>query len=119
MEVTMLTFLAKITIKRGREDEFARIIRDAVPKVRTEPGNHAYILHRSKDNPRMFMAYEQYTEQAALDAHRAHLNEMGIDLASFIDREPVREFYDLLALRLLLPQRRLRLRHRHQSRPGV
>jgi quinol monooxygenase YgiN len=96
MEVTMLTFLAKLTIKRGREDEFARIIREAVPKVRTEPGYHAYILHRSKDNPRMFMAYEQYTDQAALDAHRAHLKEMGIDIASFIDGEVVREFYDLL-----------------------
>jgi quinol monooxygenase YgiN len=40
----MLTFLAKITVKSGHEDDFVRIIRDAVPKVRTEPDNHAYIL---------------------------------------------------------------------------
>jgi quinol monooxygenase YgiN len=93
----MLTFLAKITVKSGREDEFERTMRAAVPKVHAESGNHAYIFHRSSENPRMFMFYEQYTDQAALDAHRAHLKEMGIDLTSFLDGAIVREVYDLLA----------------------
>jgi len=93
----MLTFLAKITVKSGSEAEFERIMRAAVPKVRAEAGNHAYIFHRSSENPRMFMFYEQYTDQAALEAHRAHLKEMGIDLASFLDGPIGREFYDLLA----------------------
>ena len=53
----MLTFLAKITVKSGREDEFERIMRAVVPKVHAEPGNHAYIFHRSAENPRMFMFY--------------------------------------------------------------
>lgn len=93
----MLTFLAKITVKSGSEAEFERTMRDVVPKVHAEPGNHAYIFHRSTDNPRMFMFYEQYTDQAALDAHRAHLKELGINLASMIDNPIVREIYDLLA----------------------
>lgn len=93
----MLVLIAKITVKSGVEQEFERIVRAAVPQVRAEPGNHAYIFHRSPDHPRMFMFYEQYTDQAALETHRAHLKEMGIDPASFLEGGIVREFYELLA----------------------
>ncbi len=93
----MLTFLAKITVKAGREDEFERLMRPVVPQVQAEPGNRAYIFHRSIDNPHMFMFYEQYVDQAALEAHRAHLKELGIDLVSFFDQPIARELYDLLA----------------------
>ncbi len=30
-----------------------------------------YLVHRSPTDPRRFFLYEQYTDQAALDAHRA------------------------------------------------
>ncbi|MGH7932040.1 MAG: putative quinol monooxygenase [Candidatus Binataceae bacterium] len=93
----MIVLVAKITVKSGREQEFERTMLAAVPKVREEPGNHAYIFNRAKDNPRMFMFYEQYGDQAALEAHRAHLKEMGIDLAAFFDGPLVREWYDLIA----------------------
>ena len=49
----MLTFTAKLTVKAGGEAEFERTMRAAVPKVREEPGNHAYVLHRLKDNPQV------------------------------------------------------------------
>lgn len=92
----MLTFLAKLTVKAGQEAEFERIMRAAVPKVREEPGNHAYIFHRAQDNPRVFMFYEAYSDQAALDAHRAHLKDMGIDLRAMLEGSPQLEFYDKL-----------------------
>jgi quinol monooxygenase YgiN len=92
----MLTFTAKLTVKAGSEQEFERIMRIAVPKVREEPGNHAYILHRSTQDPRVFMCYEEYDDQAALEAHRAHLREMGIDLRALLDGPPMVEFYDKL-----------------------
>lgn len=93
----MLTFTARFTIKAGHEAEFERIMRAAVPRVRQEPGNHAYIFHRATDNPRVFMFYEEYDDQAALEAHRAHLREMGIDLRAMLDGAPIVEFYDKLA----------------------
>jgi quinol monooxygenase YgiN len=93
----MLTFTARLTIKAGHEAEFERIMRAAVPKVRQEPGNHTYIFHRAIDNPRVFMFYKEYADQAALDAHRAHLREMGIDLRAMLDGAPILEFYDTLA----------------------
>ena len=93
----MLTFTAKLTVKAGQEQEFERIMRIAVPKVREEPGNHAYIFHRSTQDPRVFMFYEEYDDQAALEAHRAHLRDMGIDLRAMLDGPPTLEFYDKLA----------------------
>lgn len=92
----MLTFTAKITVKAGHEEEFERSMRTAVPKVREEPGNHAYIFHRSTDDPRVFMFYEEYSDQAALDAHRVHLKEMGINLQPLLEGAPQLEFYDKL-----------------------
>ena len=93
----MLTFTAKLTVKAGSEQEFERIMRIAVPKVREEPGNQAYIFHRSTPDPRVFMLYEAYADQAALEAHRAHLRDMGIDLRALLDGPPTLEFYDKLA----------------------
>jgi len=93
----MLTCTAKLTVKAGVEQEFERMMRIAVPKVREEPGNHAYILHRSTQEPRVFMVYEAYEDQAALEAHRAHLRAMGIDVRSMLDGPPTVEFYDKLA----------------------
>jgi quinol monooxygenase YgiN len=92
----MLTFTATLTVHAGQEAEFERIMRAAVPKVREEPGNHAYVLHRSTENPQVFMFYEEYSDQAALDAHRAHLKEMGIDLRAMLDGAPRLEFYEKL-----------------------
>lgn len=92
----MLTFTARLTVKAGSEQEFERIMRAAVPKVRQEPGNQVYIMHRSIQEPRVFMFYEAYDDQAALEAHRAHLREMGLDLQAMLDGAPVLEFYETL-----------------------
>ena len=93
----MLTFTAKLTVKAGSEQEFERMMRIVVPKVREEPGNHAYIFHRSTQDPRVFMFYEEYADEAALEAHRAHLRDMGIDLRALLDGPPTVEFYEKLA----------------------
>lgn len=93
----MLTFTATLTVRAGSEQEFERMMRIAVPKVREEPGNQAYIFHRSTQDPRVFMLYEAYADQAALEAHRAHLRDMGIDLRALLDGPPTVEFYEKLA----------------------
>lgn len=92
----MLTFTAILTVKAGHEDEFERVMRVTVPKVREEPGNRAYVLHRSTENPSVFMVYEEYEDAEALASHRAHLREMGIDLRELLEGPPVLTFYDKL-----------------------
>jgi quinol monooxygenase YgiN len=93
----MLTFTAKLTVQVGKEQEFEETMRDVVPSVREEPGNHAYIMHRAVDNPRIFMFHEEYTDQAALETHRRHLRELGVDLRAVLEGPPVLEFYEKLA----------------------
>lgn len=92
----MLTCTAMLTVKAGQEAEFERIMRAAVPKVREEPGNQAYMLHRSTEHPSVFMVYEAYADQAALEAHQAHLQAMGIDLRAMLEGPPTVEFYEKL-----------------------
>ena len=93
----MLTFTTRLTVKAGQAQDFERIMSIVVPKVREEPGNHIYIFHRSTQDPRVFMLYEEYDDQAALEAHRAHLRDMGIDLRALLDGPPIVEFYEKLA----------------------
>jgi len=96
-EGTLLTFTTKLTVQAGQEQAFERMMCIAVPKVREEPGNHAYIFHRSTQDPRVFMLYEEYEDQAACEAHRAHLREMDMDLQALLDGPPIVEFYERLA----------------------
>ena len=56
-ENAMLVLVAELTVKPGLESAFERTMTAAVPQVRTEPGNHHYGFHRSKDDPRLFLFY--------------------------------------------------------------
>ena len=95
-ENSLVTLTAKLTVKAGKEQEFETTMKGVVPKVREEPGNRAYIMCRAKDNPRVFLFYEEYVDQAAIEAHRQHLKELGVDLTAFLDGAPVLEFYEKL-----------------------
>ena len=57
-------------VQPGREDEAAEDLRRLAAVTRKEPGNLLFAIHRSLDDPRQFMVYEQYRSQADLDAHR-------------------------------------------------
>jgi len=90
----MMSLVAKLTVQEGKEQDFIDAMKDVVPAVREEPGNNAYIMNRSKENPRLFVFYEEYTDQTAFDAHRRHLGELGVDLRAILDGAPVLEFYE-------------------------
>ena len=54
----------------GHENEVAEIFTKLQAASRREPGCLMYIVHRHKDDPRHFFIYEQYRDEAALQAHR-------------------------------------------------
>jgi quinol monooxygenase YgiN len=93
----MLALVARLTVKKGLERNFEETMKGVVPKVRQEPGNLAYNMCRIKDDPRVFVFYEEYRDEAAFSAHRKHLKELGVDLASMLDGPPVLEFMEKLA----------------------
>jgi len=96
-EGNTITLTAKLTIKAGKEKEFETLMKGIVPKVRQEAGNRAYTMCRSKDNPRLFLFFEEYADQAAIQAHGQHLKELGLDFSAFLDGPVVAEYYEKIA----------------------
>ncbi len=67
MVVLAVTWMAKV----GHENEVAALFNKLTEQSRTEPGCQMYQVHRHKTDPRRFFIYEQYKDDAALEAHRA------------------------------------------------
>jgi len=67
----VLTVVAKIRAAKGKGDALAALLREQVVTVRkAEPGCLVYRPHRSAKDPDLFLFYEQYTDDAAFEAHR-------------------------------------------------
>jgi quinol monooxygenase YgiN len=67
----MICVAVTYIIKPGHESEAVELFRALTTPTRSEPGCRMYLAHRSTADPRKFFLYEQYDDQAALDAHRA------------------------------------------------
>lgn len=67
----MIVLIVHTTVKPGTEQECVSICREVTEASRKEPGCLLYFIHQSNENPLHFAFYEQYVDQAALDAHRA------------------------------------------------
>jgi (4S)-4-hydroxy-5-phosphonooxypentane-2,3-dione isomerase len=67
MVVLAVTWMAKL----GHENDVVGIFGKLMEASRKEPGCSMYVVHRHKTDPRRFFIYEQYKDDAALEAHRA------------------------------------------------
>jgi quinol monooxygenase YgiN len=67
----MYAIAVRYYTQEGKDDEVAEILRMMIPISLAEPGCHAYAINRSKTDPRQFLLYEQYTDEAAFAAHAA------------------------------------------------
>ena len=67
MVVLAVTWMAKV----GHEAEVTALFEKLTEQSRKEPGCAMYQGHRHKTEPRRFFIYEQYKDDAALEAHRA------------------------------------------------
>ena len=67
----MLVLIVHFTVRPGAEEQAKHFIRIMQEHTRREPGCRLYIGQQSLTDPRRFCFYEQYDNQAALDAHRA------------------------------------------------
>src|SRR5258705_8132092 len=66
----MLVLAVHLTMQGGNEDEISRLFHSLQSATRKEPGCISYIVQRSRQNPKRFLVYEQYKDEAALQAHR-------------------------------------------------
>lgn len=67
MVVLAVTWMAKV----GHEADVATLFGKLTEESRKEAGCSMYQVHRHKTEPRRFFIYEQYKDDAALEAHRS------------------------------------------------
>ena len=72
MEKTM-TITKRVTFiaKEGHEEKMKELLSAMVKPSKAEKGVIFYEIFQYADNPRKFMAYESWEDEAALDGHKA------------------------------------------------
>ena len=67
----MIVLVVNYRVKPGTEELAKEYIRKMQEHTRKEPGCRLYVGHQSLEDPLLFCFYEQYADQAALEAHRS------------------------------------------------
>lgn len=67
----MICVAVTYVVQPEHVDRAVELFKVLTEHTRAEPGCRTYLAHRSASDPRRFFLYEQYDDQAALDAHRA------------------------------------------------
>ena len=66
----MIGIVVHLEIQDGKQAEFESVAKDLMAKVKAnEPGCLTYQLYKKKGSETDYYFMEQYTDQAALDAH--------------------------------------------------
>lgn len=73
----MICLVVKMRVRAGEEEKVAKWFRSLETASRNEPGCLLYNVHRHQEDGRVFLVYEQYKDNAALEAHResAHFRQ--------------------------------------------
>ena len=66
----MICLCVILTAKAGAEPRIAELFPELEAASRREPGCLLYVVHQHAEDPRKFLVYEQYRDEAALQAHR-------------------------------------------------
>jgi quinol monooxygenase YgiN len=76
----MVSFTVRMTFEQGDHEEIVAALCHLTEASRKEPGCVSYIPHFVEGDPCMVLIYEQYTDEAALDAHRnsSHFHQYAI-----------------------------------------
>lgn len=67
----MICVAVTYKMREGTGEQAVELFRQLAAETRREPGCRLYEVHRSTTDPLQYFLYEQYDDQAALDAHRA------------------------------------------------
>ena len=78
----MLVLAVTWVAQAGKEQEVLAVFSRLGAASRKEPGCRMYVVHKDRDDGRRFFVYEQYDDEAALQAHRdsAHFQEIALGL---------------------------------------
>lgn len=95
----MITLVANMQAKPGKEKELEAALQTQFPQVQLEKGTLAYVLHRSTDKVGHFFFYEKYQDKQALDFHGAtpYLKEVFSNIADLLLEKPEIKLYEEVA----------------------
>jgi quinol monooxygenase YgiN len=91
-----VVLVARYTVKPGNVDAVLAALARMAPLVRQhEPGCLTYRVNRAKDDPNVLLLYEEYADQAALDAHASssHFKEIILGTVVPLLEKREREFF--------------------------
>ena len=94
-----MVVVAVVKAQAGKEKEMEDALRAMIPKVQSEEGTIAYILHRAQNEQGKFLFYEKYRDRAAFDFHSStpHFKELFGKISPLLDGQPHVEMYEELA----------------------
>ena len=89
--------IATLTVLEGKNADFEEIFTRLAAQVNAnEAGCNFYQLHKSREDLQVYKVLEQYTDQAALEAHGKtdYFRAAGKELAGCMAAAPQLEFVD-------------------------
>jgi quinol monooxygenase YgiN len=77
----MISFTVRMKFAEADHDTVAEMLRKLTLASRKEPGCLTYVAHFLADDPGTVLIYEQYLDEAALEAHQKsqHFREYGAE----------------------------------------
>lgn len=90
--------VVRMKAKEGEEGRAAEIAAELAAATRQETGCEAYVPCRDPEDPRSFLFYEQYSDQAAFEAHGAseHFQRLAVGGLFELMESRERTFYETL-----------------------
>ena len=67
----MIVIMARAEVMPDKVEEYICLAKELECASRREEGCIAYTLHRSRDNPNVFVVIEQWKDSQAIEAHNA------------------------------------------------
>jgi quinol monooxygenase YgiN len=67
----MVSYTVRMQFSKDDRDRVTEILRNLALASREEPGCVTFVPHHVDGDPETVLVYEQYRDQAAVDAHRA------------------------------------------------
>jgi (4S)-4-hydroxy-5-phosphonooxypentane-2,3-dione isomerase len=96
--MSKITFIARMTVKPGREEEFVRYCKELEHHVRmTEKDVLAYEFFKLRE-PNRYAVLESFPDHASEERHMksAKLAEMAPKISACLDGTWVREYFDAI-----------------------
>ena len=85
--------------RRDRGKDLEKILLKVIGPTRKEPGNIAYVLHRSNDNPDELFFDEIWTNKEALEEHfkRPYIKDLDSSIEQLLAKEiELKEYSEIM-----------------------